>query len=399
MKELFKIDTKDYNPEGKIFSRPSVRGIIVQDGKALLMHSKKYDYYKFPGGGIEGNESHAETLIREVAEESGYVVIPESIQEFGKVIRRNRDDYDENAIFEQENFYYFCEVKEERIKRNLDPYELEEGFVPVWIGLMEASRHNIHKRGASGGDEVMIQREAKAFDLSDAEIRKSERIKKENIFIDSLGDKDYRGMLEFVRETLCASDSEYNGAKMDIAYSRFDHTKRVLGWAKRLYDVSEYKNEIRYEDVMIATIFHDVGRTQAQIQHIPHAEAGVPITREYLSKAGFDGERIDYICELVGKHSDKFLMKNDDIDKGLLLLLEADLMDDMGALGVVMDCMITKSRNPQASFEDCLDHINRFTHRIMQTNPMVTAQAKKLWNQKTELVSEFTKALQNDIEL
>ena len=53
MKELFSMDRKDYNPEGKVTSRPSARGIIAKDGKVLLVHSKKFDYYKFPGGGME----------------------------------------------------------------------------------------------------------------------------------------------------------------------------------------------------------------------------------------------------------------------------------------------------------------------------------------------------------
>ena len=34
-----------------------------------MVYSSKFDYYKFPGGGIENNESHIETLKREMAEE------------------------------------------------------------------------------------------------------------------------------------------------------------------------------------------------------------------------------------------------------------------------------------------------------------------------------------------
>ena len=32
MRLLFEIDTKDYDPNGKAFVRPSVRGIIIRDG-------------------------------------------------------------------------------------------------------------------------------------------------------------------------------------------------------------------------------------------------------------------------------------------------------------------------------------------------------------------------------
>jgi len=53
MRELFRIDKKNYIENGTVGTRPSVRGIIIKDGKIAMMHSKKYDYYKLPGGGIE----------------------------------------------------------------------------------------------------------------------------------------------------------------------------------------------------------------------------------------------------------------------------------------------------------------------------------------------------------
>lgn len=56
MRLLFEIDKKDYVIGGSVFSRPSARGIIIKNGKIAMVHSRKYDYYKFPGGGIEGNE-------------------------------------------------------------------------------------------------------------------------------------------------------------------------------------------------------------------------------------------------------------------------------------------------------------------------------------------------------
>ena len=87
MRLLFEMDAKDYDPDGKVFSRPSARGIIIRDGKIAMVHSLKYDYYKFPGGGIEKGESPEQTLQREVAEEAGLQVIPQSIREYGLVHR------------------------------------------------------------------------------------------------------------------------------------------------------------------------------------------------------------------------------------------------------------------------------------------------------------------------
>ena len=74
MRLLFEIDKKDYNKNGTSFVRPSVRGIIIKDGKIAMVHSLKCNYYKFPGGGIKAGEEHRETLLREVKEETGYTL-------------------------------------------------------------------------------------------------------------------------------------------------------------------------------------------------------------------------------------------------------------------------------------------------------------------------------------
>ena len=88
MKQLFTIDLKDYDPNGKKFYRPSVRGIILDDnGDVAMIYSRKYHFYKFPGGGIEGNETHIEALAREIKEETGMKLIPESVKEFGEVLK------------------------------------------------------------------------------------------------------------------------------------------------------------------------------------------------------------------------------------------------------------------------------------------------------------------------
>lgn len=52
-----------------------------------MVHAKKFNYYKFPGGGIEPGECHEEALVRETLEETGLAVLPESIRAYGYVHR------------------------------------------------------------------------------------------------------------------------------------------------------------------------------------------------------------------------------------------------------------------------------------------------------------------------
>jgi hypothetical protein len=39
MRELFYMDLKDYDPDGKAVVRPSVRGIVRKDGKLAMVYS------------------------------------------------------------------------------------------------------------------------------------------------------------------------------------------------------------------------------------------------------------------------------------------------------------------------------------------------------------------------
>ena len=144
MRHLFTIDTHDYDPNGTVYTRPSVRAIIIEDHKVLMVHSLKYDYYKFPGGGINAGEGMEEALCREVAEEAGRLVMPGSVREYGLVRRITK--HDKADIFLQDNFYYLCQIGE-AVAQNLDDYEAEERFTPEFVTpghAIETNRFHDH---------------------------------------------------------------------------------------------------------------------------------------------------------------------------------------------------------------------------------------------------------------
>ena len=99
MRLLFEMDKKDYAQCTHSFVRDSARSIILHDGKVAMIHSLKYDYYKFPGGGIENGENPVEAMIRETREEAGLVVRPETIKEYGYVHRIQKSDNDDTECF------------------------------------------------------------------------------------------------------------------------------------------------------------------------------------------------------------------------------------------------------------------------------------------------------------
>jgi 8-oxo-dGTP pyrophosphatase MutT (NUDIX family) len=164
MKLLFEIDKKNYDNDGKAFIRPSARAIIIKDNKIYMVHSLVYDYYKFPGGGIEKDESNIDALIRETAEEAGLVVIKDSIKEYGYVHRIQKAKDPGYSMFIQDNFYYLCDVEERKINQNLDDYEDFEKFTLELVDpkiAINANRNSNH--GPKNLD--MIEREAKVLEL------------------------------------------------------------------------------------------------------------------------------------------------------------------------------------------------------------------------------------------
>ena len=158
------MDTRDYPEGGREYIRPSARGIIIRKDRVAMVHSLKYDYYKFPGGGIEAGESPRDALLREVREESGLSVAPESVRELGLVSRRQRWDGEGAEIFIQDNFYYLCEVDGCGGEQSLDAYEADERFTLEWVAPEWAIAKN-RQPDHGPKDKNMIEREARVLEL------------------------------------------------------------------------------------------------------------------------------------------------------------------------------------------------------------------------------------------
>ena len=164
MKLLFEIDKQNYDNDGKAFVRPSARAIIIKDNKIYMVHSLVYDYYKFPGGGIDKDESNIDALIRETKEEAGLVVIKDSIKEYGYVHRIKKAKDPGYSMFIQDNFYYLCDVEDRKINQNLDDYEDFEKFTLELVDPKIAI--NINRNKQHGPKDLdMIEREAKVLEL------------------------------------------------------------------------------------------------------------------------------------------------------------------------------------------------------------------------------------------
>ena len=138
MKE-WTLDLKNYAPDSKEVHRTAARGIICQNNKFLIIHSK-YGDYKFPGGGKKNDESIEENLIREVKEETGFNVIKSSIKPFGHVLETRKKDDKKKWVMD--SYYFFCEIDNKQGNKNLDEYENEYEYKSDWLNLEDIIKKN-----------------------------------------------------------------------------------------------------------------------------------------------------------------------------------------------------------------------------------------------------------------
>lgn len=164
MRLLFEMDLHDYADCTRTFVRNSARSIIIHDKKIAMVHSLKYDYYKFPGGGIEREESPVSAMIRETREEAGLVVKPETVRAYGYVHRIQRSDSDPTECFVQDNFYYLCDAEEGNVSQCLDQYEANEGYTLEFVSPNYAIQKNHNVQG-SPYNAVMFEREARVLEI------------------------------------------------------------------------------------------------------------------------------------------------------------------------------------------------------------------------------------------
>ncbi|MDE7213557.1 MAG: HD domain-containing protein [Anaeroplasmataceae bacterium] len=202
---------------------------------------------------------------------------------------------------------------------------------------------------------------------------------------------NYEDMFEFVKHKLIENKGIRSHKPQLYFRNRFEHIKRVYGWTKRIMEGVEGCDE---KIVLTAAIFHDCGYTNLSKE--AHALLGANLFLGYAKEHNFDEEFTNIIYTMILNHSNKELIKEKNTPIEMIVLLEADLIDEEGALGIVFDLLAEGFKCPD-SYDSVFNEIMMHSAHILNQNYMVTPIAKELWENKKALIKEFIDDLKYDL--
>ena len=172
---------------------------------------------------------------------------------------------------------------------------------------------------------------------------------------------------------------------------KYSHTKRVFAWAKRLLQTEQADRDI----LLYAAIFHDVGYVIASDAHWKHS---AEICKKYLSENKFDEIFIESVIDCILNHDNKELLHDDKTSKELILLIEADCLDESGTMSILRDA-VSEGLTGNTSYDKIYKRLlERRIVRQLNDFFCVTETAKTIWQERQKLYFDFMASLKIDLD-
>lgn len=138
--------------------RSASRVVLMNGSKVGVIHFVKAQFYKIPGGGIEGNETPLEAVKRETLEETGCTI--KNIKELGLAIERR----DEQQLI-QYSYVFVADVKKIG-KPAPTSGEAKMGAKLEWVSIKKAIQLFKKIKPKDEGGEFMKHREVNILKIA-----------------------------------------------------------------------------------------------------------------------------------------------------------------------------------------------------------------------------------------
>jgi len=126
---------------GHLLRREAVRAVVANGADLLMLYTRRYDDYSFPGGGVTEGEEIEACLLRELHEETGASTV-EVKRYLGYVDEYRPDRKDGSNTMMMRSHFYECAVDRTLGLPSPEDYELANGMVAVWVNGRAALDHN-----------------------------------------------------------------------------------------------------------------------------------------------------------------------------------------------------------------------------------------------------------------
>jgi uncharacterized protein len=208
-------------------------------------------------------------------------------------------------------------------------------------------------------------------------------------------DAELEEMKQFVSDYLAASvESEEDGGRMrwypwHSAEYRFNHTLNVVELAT---DIAS-REGADLDVVRVAALFHDIAKLEAEQER--HADEGARVAREYLTTRGdYPQSFVDQVTQSVREHS--YQGPLDDVSLETRCLIEADILDKIGANGAVL--MLLRMGYESRTHMDAGEMIDRVLERGRDAAKRVESDAaESVAHQRLKRVKWFREWLEAEV--
>ncbi len=168
---------------------------------------------------------------------------------------------------------------------------------------------------------------------------------------------------------------------------RWDHTKRVFSWAKRIHE----KEGGDWEVIELATWLHDCGY---EPDH-PHAEVAAEKAEQFFALHSY--HKSELVISLIRNHSRKE-EENLVIPLELKVLMDADTLDEKGALAILLDAMSEAMENRDARYEDAYGRILRYFPEVrLEARRLKTETGKQIFQGKIRWMEGCIAAIREEL--
>ncbi|WP_244832925.1 HD domain-containing protein [Clostridium sp. BJN0001] len=192
-------------------------------------------------------------------------------------------------------------------------------------------------------------------------------------------------VIEFVRKK-----TEENKRPSNYKFrDRFSHIMRVYNWALKINEIECGNKEI----ISLAALFHDSGWDD----NIPHGDVSAKIAYDFLKEHNFNESVIDEVVFIVKNHS----LKNKEMSfpKNCSIVMDADLLDEVGALSIIWDSMATvvnekDSATYYKAYRRITDYFESNSKKIYRAK---TKFGRNEFKRRIEFIQNFIKEMEMEI--